>query len=392
MLATGELAVRLLGDFDVDGNFMIGKRTLRPYQLPLESTRQNLEKLLQENSAGRMKYDPVLGWSVVPKSGSEDGFYRYNSQGARVADQEIVFDTLPNKDTFRIVLIGDSFTHGDEVIYEDTWAFLLEQQLNSHGFPAQVINLGVSGFGMDQAFWRWEISGKSFWPDLVIFGLQMENVRRNVNLIRPIYTPHASIVLSKPRYVLSGDSLQLINRPTVAPDSLLAVLANFEKWELATYEYFYRPADYRSSFFFKSKFIAFLREHIQPDRSLTLRHPYGTRTAVYPLGEEPAEVAIKILEKMEQEISYAGQDLLVVHLPHIWGLGYFRKYNTIPYDELLQTIAGKVELLDTKTAFAGAFATNKNDDFYLNFHYAKLGNEIVATNLAAFILKKYAKQ
>ena len=57
-----------------------------------------------------------------------------------------------------------------------------EMCIRDSGKATEIINLGVSGYGMDQAFLRWQKLGKKFKPDLVIFGLQMENVRRKALL------------------------------------------------------------------------------------------------------------------------------------------------------------------------------------------------------------------
>ncbi len=388
LLIVGETTIRIIGEYDFDGNFHFGKRTLRPYRLPLNTAQKNINQYLKEKNSARVVYDSLLGWTNASNHRSADGMYVYNSLGIRVPSSKIEFNYPKPTDTLRILLLGDSFTHGEEVGYENTWAAKLEVNLNKSGMPTQVINLGVGGYGMDQAFLRWKKLGKLFNPDVVIFGLQMENVRRNVNLMRSVYTPTANIVFSKPRYILDGDDLEIINMPTVPPEQVPGVLADFEKWELSSYEYFYNSADYQPSLFLKSKFISFIRESIDPDKSLILRHPYGTRSGVYPLNEEPANITLEILESLKKDVNKNGADLLLVHLPHIWGLGYYRKYGTLPYLELLEKINADFELLDTKESFENNFEKYKNDDFYLWFHYSPLGNEIVADAIADYILNK----
>ena len=256
-MVLGELVVRGLGEYDADGNFKIGKNTLRPYTLPVTTSQQKIDQLLKNYEKARVLYDPLLGWTSAASMVSEDSLYYYNSLGVRVPALDKDYPFSISKDTFRIVLIGNSFTHSDEVPYEKSWPFFLEETLNRANFKVQAINLGVSGYGMDQAYLRWKTFGKKFSPDLVIFGLQMENVRRNVNLIRPVYHPSTDMVLSKPRFILENDSLHLINIPPVKPEKIPNILADFEQWHLSKHEYFYNADDYKEHWYLKIKFIAF---------------------------------------------------------------------------------------------------------------------------------------
>ena len=129
-----------------------------------------------------------------------------------------------------------------------------------------------------------------------------------------------------------------------------------------------------------------------PDRSLNVRPPVGIHTGVYPLHEEPAQVTLKILEAFQQDVNAENADYALLHLPHIWGLGYYRKYGSIPYSDLLEKIKEDFILLDTKEAFMKQSGQYKNDDFYLKFHYSELGNKIVAEVMANYILEKYGEQ
>ena len=71
----------------------------------------------------------------------------------------------------------------------------------------------------------------------------------------------------------------------------------------------------------------------------------------------------------------------MVHLPHIWGLGHFRKYGYFPYEKLKLAIDEAYGLVDTEFVFGEKFDQYQNGDFYLWFHYSELGNEIVAESI-----------
>ncbi len=77
---------------------------------------------------------------------------------------------------------------------------------------------------MGQAFLRWQNAGKSFDPDIVIFGLQPENLARNVNVFRQLLHPSGP-PYSKPRFYLSDQELELINYPTLPPEQLVTAFA-----------------------------------------------------------------------------------------------------------------------------------------------------------------------
>ena len=88
------------------------------------------------------------------------------------------------------------------------------------------MNFGVGGYGMGQAFLRWLHLGAQFQPDIVIFGLQPENLKRNVNVFRQMLVP-AGMPFSKPRFALIAQELTLLNAPTLPPEQLTAVFEDF---------------------------------------------------------------------------------------------------------------------------------------------------------------------
>ena len=77
-----------------------------------------------------------------------------------------------------------------------------EMKLNQAGIRAEALNFGVSIYGMDQAFLRWQNAGRGYAPDIVIFGFQPENLNRNVNIFSTLY--YGWNIFSKPRFVLTG--------------------------------------------------------------------------------------------------------------------------------------------------------------------------------------------
>lgn len=108
-----------------------------------------------------------------------------NSQGFR--DRERVFDRTSSAP--RLLALGDSFTYGAGVSYDETFPTVLERALQSYAPGAEVINLGVSGWGPSEEFHLMEIYGVKFHPNLVLLNFFIGNDimrRRNTLVEEPI--------------------------------------------------------------------------------------------------------------------------------------------------------------------------------------------------------------
>jgi len=79
--------------------------------------------------------------------------------------------------TFRILVLGDSFTFGAGVELEDTYVKQLETILRSKNSSKEyeVINAGVMGYGTDQEFYYLKEWITKLKPDLVIVGFYVGN-------------------------------------------------------------------------------------------------------------------------------------------------------------------------------------------------------------------------
>jgi hypothetical protein len=101
-----------------------------------------------------VKLDPRVLYRVVPNS-RED----FNSQGFRGPE------FAPKGAATRIVMVGDSFLMGSNVPPDKTIASQLERHAEGR---VEVYNLGILGYGPDQALVRLLDEGFALEPDLVI--------------------------------------------------------------------------------------------------------------------------------------------------------------------------------------------------------------------------------
>ena len=321
-----EAGVRLAASRDVDGNVFVRGHHLRPYRLPVNRVEGAAQAYYSSNSTFVVE-DPSLGWVSRPRS--KTALYTYNEQGIRVISADTIYPPDAAAGTVRLAVFGDSYTNGAEVRDHETWAAQAEALLRGRHESVELLNLGVNGYGMDQAYLRWERVGRGYRPDVVVFGLQVENIHRNVNLIRPLYQRATeNLPFAKPRFVLDNGQLRLINSPVPPPSQLPAILRNIDAWPLAQYEVHYRPADY---------------VHRPWDYSLALgflARAMGEQVTPPDEDEAPAEqqeLGMAILEAFEKSVRATGARFVVMYMPKRPDLGTFSRLRASPPGSLRGT-------------------------------------------------------
>lgn len=115
-------------------------------------------------------FDKELGPISVPNQqgrrtlpGVFDYTYTHDSDGLRVTGY-----TDREKAKFRLLLLGDSFTYGLGVSDQQTFAYLIEENLSTNHWPTTVINAGNLAKGTDYALKFFQIHGVQFGPDLTV--------------------------------------------------------------------------------------------------------------------------------------------------------------------------------------------------------------------------------
>lgn len=150
--------------------------------------------------------DPLLGWSpIAGKSWEAEGKrLTINACGGRGP-----LPCEPDPSRFLVLAVGDSFTFGAEADDADTWPARLEA-LDPR---LQVLNLGVSAYGLDQMALRLEQALDTLRPQLVVAAFIDDDLNRSMLGFRDY---------KKPRFVRSGDGLRLTNIPVGAAAEVLA--------------------------------------------------------------------------------------------------------------------------------------------------------------------------
>lgn len=102
--------------------------------------------------------------------------YRTNSQGFRGTKE---YSLIPQEGVYRIVVQGDSVTLGHGVKDNETFSAVLENMLIKKGIKAEVINMGVSGFGTAEELIQFDNVAKQYNPNLVILGFFKNDNQNN---------------------------------------------------------------------------------------------------------------------------------------------------------------------------------------------------------------------
>jgi hypothetical protein len=190
--------------------FVIGEGTCRIFGIPYK-----VKYIPHENAFGR--FDPELGWSYIPNKSAistagdlENPIKKpvyFDENGIRVPYPGFKFDY--SKPT--ILFIGCSITMGHGLSYEETFV----SKFASFGeVPYQIVNLGVQGYGTDQALLTLKRYISKFNTKVVIYTFFNDHILRNGNYDRRMLVPTAKFLGTKPLFALKENGqLYLKKKP-----------------------------------------------------------------------------------------------------------------------------------------------------------------------------------
>jgi hypothetical protein len=211
------------------------------------------------------RYDPQLGWVLEPNLNLNDlwkeKYLKSNSKGIR-GSREYEYSRSPDRQ--RILVLGDSFSFGEEVSDHESYPAQLEQALKN----TEVINMGVHGYGHDQMLLYYESEGYKYQADLVLLGFLRIDMSRNMMSFRDF---------AKPFFQLQQDQLVLSNVPVASPAEILRTEV------------------------FRFKLL---------DAAAMLKHRCQTK----PLWERSSAVTEKILLRLKHQVEQANARLVLFYL------------------------------------------------------------------------------
>ena len=373
-LAVAEGAVRALTKKDPDGRLRIGDTVLAPLRSGgwEAASKAGAEAAAAEDSY--MVADAELGWSLRPDARDPAGLYATNSLGVRSLPR--VDAPEPASGVSRVLAVGDSFTHCDEVPYTESWPHFLEAELGS---AYEVLNGGVPGYGTDQAFLRWQKLQPQLHARIVLFGLLREDVLRNVNMFRVLEYARTNFPFSKPRFVLDGDKLRIVNSPVIPPAEIPRVLDAFAEHPLRPYEHWYLQPFYETLPLDASRLFCYLRSRLLWKKRAELQR------AAYAPGSEAMRVTARVTARFALEAREAGATPIIVVIPSVKDLAALRGGGT-PAEALIAALRseGVGEVVNIGPRMLEALGGAEPQSFYVagDGHLNAAGNRATAHILA----------
>ena len=372
----------------------IGWRPLPPFgATPHPRQRAWLAERLREIGAGAgdsIHFDAELGWTWTrpgaertsaapeknPEAGSADlprATLDRETRGPGHYAAEKAAGVL------RVACFGDSFTFCSDVGDEEAWPRLVETSRPN----LEVANFGVPAYGTDQALLRFRRFARDLSADVVLLGVMLENIGRNVNRYRPLWYPTDFGCLAKPRFVLEGGGLHLVLLPyaterelveAIAAGRVLSDLAEHEHWRDV-------PAlgPLRASML--ARIAGGWLAYRDRDPQRLWRDPAG----------EGARVTIAIAEAFHREAIAAGARLAPVLIlpgwPDVQELSAGRRFWKWAVDELEQDGVPVIEPSDALLASGIPLRSSdgKGTLYGGGGHLAVDGNRIVARIVGAWI-------
>jgi hypothetical protein len=144
--------------------YLFGVNSLNPL-------RMNSYTQIHDSGLTQAASVPAVYFELRPDSNSWYKGERFTTNSAGLRDTEYAKDKPA--DTFRVAVLGSSWTMGSGVLLENVWHSLLEQELNATNAKLnfEVISFGVDQYGLGEIVATLEHKVPAYDPDLVIIAL-----------------------------------------------------------------------------------------------------------------------------------------------------------------------------------------------------------------------------
>jgi lysophospholipase L1-like esterase len=276
--------------------------------------------------------------------------------------------------------MGDSMTYGYEVRCEDSWGHALEAQL---GPAVQVLNFGVSGYGLDQVLLRYERDTQPWKSQIVLIGITSEEIRRSINVYNFLMNPDwLGLPFARPRLILKNGVPSPINQPVPTPAEVFAHTTITELLHLDQDAYFRRLEWERDGLwhFFEQSYFFRLLISLRPP--IDLRQERVSEETMMALGEQ-------VLTTLVRDVREQGAIPLVVHFPYQWELRKAAKYGDkyIPLSVQMLRAAG-IDYYDMATCLIEAKAF---DEYMPQSHYSPTANAVIAKCLEPIVREEMGR-
>jgi hypothetical protein len=350
-----EVVLRLVirDDSRIDGGLVYDRE-----RNSLHYERQFLRHYGPTSSLRAEDYDPWLGWDTDIARGRVRG----RTLGG-------TFHFAPSS-ACKVIVIGNSFSYGSQVGAQETYASFLEKCL-SRTTTAECLNMGMGGYGIDQAVLKYLRYGAPYRPNVVVLGVFVDNYER---------TGLRFFVYYKPYYVIDrkAGTIRLVSPVIPPPHEGYARLQR----QIGRYPVYLVP-------FVWNRLVRVYWDRVNSDR----------RTTYF---RDMDEIVAGILGQLQASLRNSGTRLIVLQIPHGEAFGsasqLARERRNPAYLHLVQIYRRLgieyVDLLDEfprqfplRDVCHGLYLPLPGGDQKSRGHFSVKGNRVVAEILAKKILE-----
>lgn len=334
---------------------------------------QLIGRLLAPDSTRMLVIDSVLGWRYRP---GRSGIHTINAQGVRSSR---TYAARPRPGVTRVAAFGDSFVFGSEVADGDAWSAQMERLS-----PAiEVLNYGVGGYGVDQAYIRFCTEGSDLASHVVIMAFAPDDMRRVTNVYRR-FISHRELPLAKPRFsLIASGGLRLLPNPLPQPADYERIAASpSEITSIAIHDAWYQRLIYQNVIYDYSATARLVTNlslrvydrHFAPDRLL--------RGGEFSSVSEAFRIHALLFERFVTATRQLGAQPLIVLLPDREAVTTALRGNTTILRPLAEYLARSgLRYVDLTGAFVAAPGKDVDRWFMPGGHYSPAGNALVAEQL-----------
>lgn len=364
-LGTAEIALRILATPGPYGP-RIGSITLLPYEWE-KAVETNLEYV--KKSLGGKSYfveHETLGWTVGASRTSADRMYKSSAEGIRSAEQGVSFAASDPRR--RIAFLGNSYAFAEEVPFEDSWGYFLERSLPA---GSRVLNFGVPGYGVDQAWLRFRQDVVKWNPTITVFAFVQDDIWRTGNaypFFKEWFGP------SKPRFVIEGDKLKALNSPALPADRIFAHRSVHEL-PFLEYDNQFVPDEWATSPVYASYLARFL----------VTKFPRWQSPSALTSEATIASLGSRIIEEFYASAQASGTHPFIVYLPSKYD---FRSTTNYARETVLASLKQKDIPVTDLTPCLLQRVSKEQLFLVQGLHYSRQGNAAAAECVRALIADK----
>ncbi len=370
----GEALVHLFTESGPEGP-VIGNLRLLPRDWHKVATYRQSNWRWHASNSGVFVFDSQLGWTVAPNRKGMGGAQENNfssAEGTRAVAEGVRFNDHPART--RIALLGNSYVFGLDVDYENTWGFHLEQRL---GTDVQVLNYGVPGYGIDQAYLRYLKDVREQRPDIAILGLISHDLLRTTLVYYAIGFAGATVPgEAKPRFTMKDGHLTLLNTPLLPSEAVYAT-QSIQNLPYIDYDRAYRPTEWQRHLYEFSYLLRF---------AVSWCAPCGGLLESSHENEETVSLNGTILHSFVRHATAAGTIPIVVFLPSFGeGRGAGGRLSGAPLIGARILKEAQVDFVDLTDCVE---RMDERERFTRGWHYTPQANSTVADCLHDIVVAR----